>query len=151
MKALGIILILAAAEVFCLLWDAGFKSIELSNLYTQMLTFAMVDLLTIKILDRFSVTNLTRPLQAVLCLSILTHTFAAYAWVLYNQPYLDVYDNFLKQGIFILEIMVFIYYGISNGGGKRARTLVAGSGGGDIPVGAGHHGDNQVLKMGEGR
>jgi len=122
MKALGVLLILLIAEAFCMLWDMGFKAIEWSNLYTQMVTWATVDFATILILDKYPVRHLTRPIQAILALSVITHGFAAYAWVAYNQPYLDVYDNVLKESVFILEVMVFIAYGIFRGG-KRLRVL----------------------------
>lgn len=122
---------MGAAEGFCLPWDAGFKAIDLSNLWTQMVTWGTVDLVTIMILFKYPVKYLTRPLQAVLALSIITHCFAAYAWALYNQPYLDVYDNVLKEGIFILEVMVLIFYGIYRGG-KRLRVFDCRSGLDDV-------------------
>lgn len=140
---LRIALILAFAEVFCILWNAGFLRIDFSNLYTQGATFALIDYLTIKIFRKYPIIPLTKLLEIILWMSIITHAFGGYAWITYNQIWLEVYDDFLKDWIFLMELMAFIAYGIF-GGGKRLRTLATTFGLDDVSSDQGNHRNYQV-------
>ena len=130
MNILRLIGVLALAEVFTYCWDVFFKSVDFSNLYTQMLTFLVVDLLTIKIISLHPIQNLTRFIQVILYLSVITHVFGAYCWVSYGEC-VNTYDQ-SKDWIFYLELMAFAAYGTFNGG-KRISAMVNPSGVHDLP------------------
>lgn len=136
---LRLIGILAIAEIFCLYWDALFKQLEMSNLYTQMLTFAIVDLLTIRAISYYPVKFLTKAITFTLYLSIIAHNFGAYCWVSYNTC-INIYDM-SKEWIFYLELMAFIAYGTYSGG-KRICTLAFAAGVDDMAHNSGNNADN---------
>ena len=143
MNILRMVAILAIAEIFCLYWDALFKYLEMSNLVTQMLTFIIVDLLTIKVIAHYPIRLLTKYITIILYLSIITHVFGAYCWTSYNTC-VDTYD-ISKDWIFNLELMVFIIYGIYSGG-KRLRAMVVPAGMDDMVGNPGDNTDHQITE-----
>jgi len=92
----------------------------MSNLITQMFTFLMIDLLTIRVIAYYPVKFLTKWITIILYLSVIAHVFGGYCWISYNAC-VNAYDA-SKDWIFYLELMAFIAYGTYSGG-KRIRTL----------------------------
>lgn len=150
MNMIRIAFILAFAEIFCIVWNAGFMRIDFSNLYTQGATFALIDYIAIKLLRKYPIIPLTKLLEIILWMSIITHAFGGYAWITYNQIWLEVYDDFLKDWIFLMELMAFIAYGIF-GGGKRIRTMAATFGLDDISGIKGNRGNHQTSERRPGK
>lgn len=123
MKLALIVTTLVIVELLCRAWGSAFTELGMFNLYTNMMTFMMVDIITIIILSKLRIRFLTVFIQVILCLSVINHTFGGFCWVSYNDLGLSTYDV-NKELIFYLEILAFIGYGIYRGG-KRFRTLGA--------------------------
>lgn len=139
-----LIKILAIAELFCMGWDAAWKHAEMSNLYTQMATFAIVDILTIWVISRNPVKYLTKAIQVILWISVLAHVLGAWCWV--YDTHLSVYDA-SKNWIFYLELMAFTAYGTFSGG----KRLYFPSGMDDMAGGSSDNSDSQAIQARGGK
>jgi hypothetical protein len=116
-------IILLSVEQLCFYWGSAFIELDMFNLYTNMLTFLIVDMLTIRLIYITHVPNLTKWIHLLLVASIINHVCGAVSWVTYNDAGLAMYDN-AKTVIFNLELLAFMCYGIYRGG-KRIRALAA--------------------------
>lgn len=151
--------ILISAETFAVKWDSYFESIEFSglpvwmadflSLLVQMPTFLFVDILTIFLLSLFPVQILTKYLQAILCLSVVSHAFGIVSWISSNDSAVFLYDD-LKDLVFYLELVGFILYGIYRSG-KRLGILAPRRGVDMLHSMQGHYSGIQVSKRAVGR
>lgn len=122
MRLVLTVLTLICAELLAHIWASAFIRLDAFNIYTNMLTFAVVDSLTLYLLSYIKVARLTFALQVLLSLSIANHTYGGLCWIAYDDLGLELYDE-LKSVIFYVEIMVLMLYGIFRGGkGRRAMA-----------------------------
>ena len=102
-------------------WHLSVEQLGASGLYTHQIAFVIIDIIALSLISKYPVRILSNTINAIVCLSIINHTFGAYAYLLYSEPGLLLYDD-VKNYIFYSELMAFIIYGMG-GGIKRQLRL----------------------------